>query len=337
MRSKIIINLKILSENYLKIKRVIKKEIIVVLKDNAYGHDLIKCAKTLSSLGCKMIAVATLEEAVFLRKNLIFTPILLFERVKNYRLLTTYHITSAIHSLNHLKELASTCLPLNIHLEIETGFNRLGININEIDEALEIISKSNLSLKGIYTHYSDLNNYEYQKNKFLTALKKIPNHSHLLIHTSSSNYIHIEEDFTNCIRIGMCLYGNNDTKLNLKPVMSIYSYVLRCSPINKGEYVSYQMQEKAQSDGYVVTLGIGYGDGWKKEYNTIGYQEKYYNQIGVTNMDALMLFSKTPLKELSLVELLGEHLTLNDLVKTYQTDNYAFFASLSSRIPREFI
>ncbi len=336
MRSKIIINLNSLSENYLKIKQAVKKEIIVVLKDNAYGHDLIKCAKTLSSLGCKMIAVATLEEAIFLRKNLIFTPILLFERVKNYRLLSTYHITSTIHSLSHLKELVATHLPLNIHLEIETGFNRLGININEIDDAIEIINKSNLSLKGIYTHYSDLNNYENQKNNFLNALEKIPNQTHLLIHTSSSDYIHKEENFTNCIRIGMCLYGS-DIKLNLKPVMSIYSYVLRCNPINKGEYVSYHMKEKAPSDGYIITLGMGYGDGWKKEYNTIGYQEKYYNQIGVTNMDALMLFSKTPLKELSLIELLGEHLTLNDLVKTYQTDNYAFFASLSPRIPREFI
>ena len=119
--------------------------------------------------------------------------------------------------------------------------------------------------------------------------------------------------------------------------MSIYSYILRCKSVIKGEFISYHCKEKAPSNGYVLTIGMGYGDGWKKVYQTVGYQDKYFNQIGVTNMDALMFFSKTPLKELSLIELLGEHLTIDDLVKTYQVDQYDFYASLNTRIPREFI
>ena len=336
MRSKIILNLQNLKDNYLNIKKEAKKEIIAVLKDNAYGHDIIHVAKIVSSLGCKMIAVATLEEAIFLRKNLIFTPILLFERVKNYRLISTYHITSCVQSLEHLKEMVASKIPLPIHLELETGFNRFGIANSELEEALTLINHSSLSLKGVYTHISDNQTYDDQKNQFNEMLNKIPNYQNLLIHIASSEYILKENDLTNTIRIGMCLYGIHD-QLALKPVMSIYSYVLRCKKINKGEYVSYHCKDKAQSDGYVLTLGMGYGDGWKKTYQTVGYQEKYFNQIGVTNMDALMLFSKTPLKELSLVELLGEHLTIKDLMKTYQVDSYDFYASLSTRIPREFI
>lgn len=335
MRSRIIINLNNLKDNYLTIKKEIKKEIIVVLKDNAYGHDIVRCARTLTTLGCKMIAVATLEEAIFLRKNLIFTPILLFERVKNYQILASYHITNCIQSMEHLKDLINSNFPLSIHMEIETGFNRFGINPNEIEKALELINHSNLKLKGIFTHFSDLENYENQKDIFLKVLNRIPHKEKILIHTSSSEYITMKEDFTNAVRIGMSLYGIH-RQLKLKPVMSIYSYILRCNKIKKGDFVSYHMKEKAMSNGFISTIGIGYGDGWKKDYQTIAYQDKYFHQIGLTNMDALMIFSKIPLKELSLVELLGEHLTIDDLIKTYQTDSYDFFASLNVRIQREF-
>lgn len=336
MRSKIIINLNNLKENYLTIKSKVKKDIIAVLKDNAYGHDLIMCAKTLSSINVKMIAVATLEEAIYLRKNLIFTPILLFERVKNYRLLSSYHIISSVQSLEHLKELCGVKIPLSIHLEIETGFHRFGIKEEDIDEAIQLINHSSLSLKGIFTHYSDSKNYESQKEIFINVLKKFKNFKNLMIHTSSSAYFLKDENFTNAIRIGISLYGINK-ELKLKPVMSIFSYVLRCDVIKKGEYVSYHMKEKAESDGYILTLGMGYGDGWHKDYLTLGYGEKYYHQIGVTNMDALMLFSPNKVKELSLIELLGEHITIEDICSTYQIDPYDFYTSLNIRIPREFV
>ncbi len=336
MRSKIVINLNNLAYNYKLIKDTTKKEIIAVLKDNAYGHDLIRVAKTLTNLGVKMIAVATLEEALYLRKNLIFTPILLFERVKNYRVLSSYQITISIHSLEHLKEVLASKICLNIHLEIETGFSRFGLTLGELDEALTLIKHSSLKLKGIYTHFQDEETYEDQLNIFKNAINKLEN-KNILIHCSSSKYILKKESISNTIRIGMCLYGVH-SKLELKPVMSIYSYVLRCQSIKKDAYVSYGKYEKTESDGYIITIGIGYGDGWKKEYQTIGYiNDRYFHQIGVTNMDALMLFSKVPIKPLELVELLGEHLTLNDLTTTYQIDSYDFLASLNIKIPREFI
>ena len=92
MRALIKINLKNLKSNFLEIKNKTNKNIIAVLKDNAYGHDLIHVAKLLSILNVNMIALATFEEAISLRKNLIFTPILLFERCSYYRILSSYKI-----------------------------------------------------------------------------------------------------------------------------------------------------------------------------------------------------------------------------------------------------
>lgn len=331
------INLKNLKANYLKIKEYVNKDIIAVLKDNAYSSNLVDVSRTLSNLNVKMIALATLEEAIILRKNLIFTPILLFERIKNFRLLAAYHITSSIQSLNHLKELANSNYPLMVHLEIESGFNRFGINEDEIDIAIDIINKSRLILKGIYIHYQDEDTLNKQNEIFKRIINKFSNYKNLIIHSQSSSYIHHNFNFVNAIRIGLSLYGINDY-LELNPVINLYAYVLRCKKINKGEYVSYNKSYKAPNDGYCLTLGIGYGDGWHRDYNTVAYyNDEYYSQIGVTNMDALMLFSKTPIKEEELFELCGNNITYKDIQKLYNVSYHDFFASLRKRIERKCI
>ncbi len=335
MRALAKINLDNLKKNYLTIKKKTKKEIIAVLKDNAYGHDLIHSAQVLSSLGVRMIAVATFEEAVTLRKNLIFTPILLFERCSSYRLLSSYRITSSIQSLEHLKELAASNFPLSIHLEIDTGFHRFGIQEEELDNALNLIAHSALVLKGVYTHFGDESSYEEQNQIFHRVLDKIPFRSRILIHSASSRFLEKEDSYTNTVRPGISLYGFH-TSLKLLPVLSLYARVLRCSPIKKGEWVSYD-KEICEEDGYILTLGIGYGDGWKRSYNTIAYADKYYTQIGVTNMDSLMLFAKNPLPPLTSVELLGSHLTLKDLLEIYDVTPYEFYSSLSYRITKEYL
>ncbi len=337
MRATIKINIKNIKNNYLTIKEIANnKNVIAVLKDNAYGHDLIHISKLLSVLKVNIIALATFQEAISLRKNLIFTPILLFERCSFYRLLSNYKITLAVQSLNHLKELALSNYPLSIHLEIETGFNRFGIKENEIDNALKIINNSNLKLKGIFTHIASSITRDEQLKIFRNVLDKIPFSSNLLIHTSSSSYITIDNNIENTIRIGLALYGASNIKGTLE-ALSIYVPVLRCNEVKAGELVSYN-NEVINEDGYILTLGIGYGDGWKKEYNTLGYYNgNYLHQIGVTNMDALMLFSKTKVEEKEQIELLGEHLTLKDILSIYNVSAYEFYCSLSNRIKREYI
>ncbi len=336
LRALIKIDIKKLKENFLEIKNMTNKNIIAVLKDNAYGHDLIHIAKTLSSLKVNMIALATFEEALLLRKNLIFTPILLFERCSYYRILSNYKISLSIQSLSHLKEVSSSIYPLSIHLEIETGFNRFGINEDELDEALKIIENSKLSLKGVYTHIASEISKKEQLEKFYKVVEKIPYYNSLFIHSYSSSYILDKYKYENTIRIGISLYGISD-KINLKQIMSINAPVLRCNKVMQGDYVSYD-NEIIKENGYILTIGIGYGDGWNKSYKTIAYYKgNYLHQIGVTNMDYLMLFSKNKIEELSMVELLGEHLTIKDLTSTYNISPYVFFSTLSGRIKKEYI
>ncbi len=337
MRAICKINLSILKENYLNIrKKTINKNAIVVLKDNAYGHDLVHVSKIVSTMDISYVCVATFEEALTLRKNLIFTPILLLERCHYYRVLSNYKITLSVSSLNHLKELASSKFPLLIHLEINSGMNRTGIECDELSSALQIISNSNLTLKGIFTHVANQDSYNQQLQNFNNAINNLNFKDKIFIHIETSSYLNKLNMYSNTIRFGMGLYLNNND-LQTKQVLSLYAPIIKAMPIKKGDKISYN-QAEIEDDGYLYTLSIGYGDGWRKDYDTIGYYNNFYlHQVGVTNMDHLMLFSKNKIEEMQFIELIGDNLTIEDLCTRYSTTSYELCSSLSPRLNREFI
>lgn len=329
------INLNAIKHNYHKIRETTQKNIIAVIKDNAYGHGLIQIGKLLSSLGVSMLAVSSLQEAMLLRKNMIFSPILLLRRTDNYNVLYSYKITSSIISLAHLKKLIQSNLPLSVHLEINTGMNRLGIELEEIDEALEMIKHSKLQLRGIYTHFCG-SNFQTQKEKFLKILPLFDNFKKLIIHAQSSNYINENINEFNAIRIGMALYGYSPY-YDLKPSMSLKIPVIRCSHISKDEPVGYDHTEKTKEEGYIITIPWGYSNGLSK---FISFEVKHKNiilkRIGKTCMDMMMLFSKSPLNEGEYLNIFSDE-NLKHLLQINNETIYYAISSLSSTIKREYI
>ena len=156
MRSYIEVNLKKLKSNVDEINKIIKKPIIAVVKSNAYGHGLIPITKCLIEKNINSFCVATLEEAINLRNNFKDISIILFEPSINFKVLFQNRIILSICSLTYLKKVISTKLPFNVQIKIDTGLNRLGVKPNEIKECLELIKKSRLILRGIYTHISGI-------------------------------------------------------------------------------------------------------------------------------------------------------------------------------------
>ena len=163
MRGYIEISKNQLIENYKNIKEKTNKDVICVIKSNAYGHGLLEVAKILAPLSPKMFAVSTIEECMLIRKSLIFIPILLLGSCDNLAYASNFRITLTIISIDYLKVLKKANLPIFVHLLIDTGMNRDGIKPNEVEEALQIISKSKLILKGVFTHFASINTYEKQK------------------------------------------------------------------------------------------------------------------------------------------------------------------------------
>ena len=338
MRSYIEVNLKKLKENVDEINKLIKKPIIAVVKSNAYGHGLIPITKCLISKGINSFCVATSEEAINLRNNFKDISIILFEPSTNFKILFQNRIILSVCSISFLKKIISTKLPFNIHIKIDTGLNRLGIKKNEINECIELIKKSRLILRGIYTHLSGTNNYQHQKEEFKSILPYFKSFSNLQIHINSSSYI-FGESISTHYRIGLALYGLLDIPhIFLQPIISLKAPIYRVVKVSKNELVGYNSRGLIKENGYLYTIPLGYADGWIKERITLGYSGNiYFKQVGETCMDLLMFFSKEFIPENETIEIIGEHINIIDLSSFYKESIYQIVSNLSPRLERKYI
>ncbi len=323
----ITIELKNIIWNFQTIKNICNKNVIAVIKDNAYGHGLIKIAQTLSKLNPLMLCVSSLSEAITLRKNMIFTPILLLGAECEASLLYSFKITPSISSLKQLKTLSQSNLPIPFHLEIETGMNRLGISLDQLDEVKEILKKSKLKMKGIFTHFCS-QDYMKQAELFQQALKSFSQEK-LIIHCQATSTFNNNFDFTNCIRVGLALYGYSPY-VDLKPALKFKVPVLRCNKIKKGEAVGYDFVESPVEDGYIITLPLGYSSCLSRlKKLCFIHQDEIIYQCGKACMDLTMFFSKHPIEENTIIELFS----LDNIKQLTSLNNETIYYLLSSLNP----
>jgi len=333
MRGYIELSKKQLIDNYLKIKEETQKDVICVIKTNAYGHGLIEVARILAAQNPKMFAVSTLEEGMLIRKNLIFTPILLLGTCDNLLYASNFRITLSIVSINYLKRLQKANIPLFVHLLINTGMNRDGILLDEIPEALEIIKKSKLILKGVFTHFASAETYENQMSIFLDALNQIPIKK-LIIHSQASSTFLIKNEKMTAVRVGLALYGLDEHISFTKPILTLKSQAICEYSLPIDSKISYS-QTPLPTEGFVYTLPLGYGDGLLRTYTYNALVEnEQYSQIGVTCMDHLMIFSPTKLKMTDEFTLIGLNNSIVNIAKDANMTPYEIACHLSPRLKR---
>ena len=335
MRSYIEINLHQLEKNYYTILNKVNKKIIAVIKSNAYGHGLIPICQKLKQLGVNEFIVATLEEAITLRKKFSDIEIILLEPSSSFNELIKYQITLSNGSISYLKKVVKSNYPFSFHLKLETGLNRLGIEEKELIYCKKILAHSKLKLEGIYTHISSKNSHQKQVNLFYSLIKRFKNYQNLKIHINSSNYL-VKDDFSTHYRVGLGLYGLiNDSSLH--PIMSLKAPVYRTKKIKKGDYVGYH-DHLSEKNGYLLTIPLGYADGWVASRKTLArYKNVDLEQIGETCMDLLMLYSPIEIKEGEIIELISDSITFFELSKHYNESIYHLPTLLSYRIERKYI
>ena len=176
--TKVEIEFKNLSKNVDYLNQIINNEVevLAVVKANAYGHGSIETTKALIKLGVDRFAVATLKEASELIDAKIQSYILILGSISeseileaiNKNIVFTIYDLSQLNFINNLKEGV-----ISFHLKVDTGMNRLGIDINQIDETIDIISNnSNLNLEGVYTHFaeSDKKESDFTKGQILSLI-----------------------------------------------------------------------------------------------------------------------------------------------------------------------
>lgn len=315
------------------------KKIICVIKDNAYGHGFKEIITILEKQDIFMYAVANISEAIEVSKY-TKKDILILDKVNDFSLVTNQMILTII-SKNHLQEIIDSRLKLRVHLKINTGMNRKGINSCELEECIKIINNNHLlSLEGIYTHYAN-NKRKYllkQFNSFKSSLKNIDTSKYLIHASSSVSSLLLKEDFTNAIRIGIGLYGlncSNKEMNDLKPVLSLYSFNASCTPVKRNQRIGYDYKYKSKKDGFLVLSPIGYGLGYLRRNHYHAFiKGEYLKQISNVCMDCCIFFSSHKIKNNERIELIGPHIKADMLAKKNKCSVYEMVTLLNNKIKR---
>lgn len=291
-------------EKNLKIVRSINKNLICVIKDNAYGLGIENILPILLENKCDYFAVAYIEEAVKIQKLLenlklknqngkikvmslnYVKPENVGDAIRNNIELTVFNFLQLLDYLKILDDFFEN-MTLKIHIKVNSGMNRLGFDENEILELVEIIKKYNLNNKSknrleiisIFSHISDAENQaetEKQVEKYEKILKIFSQnnvryrYSHLqaspLLFKYGKKYNY---DFA---RIGMALYGMEplSTDVGLLNVITVKSKIINIRNVKKNDKVSYGSKGIVKHDSKIGIVAIGYAHGLQKQIENSG-------------------------------------------------------------------
>lgn len=320
-----------------------------VVKADCYGHDDVKTVKAIIDGGCNYLCVATLEEALEIRKKIEDIPILCLGVIlKDYiDICKTKNITVTIPSLEYVKKLKNENIEnLKVHIKINTGMNRLGIKESEeLKEVYKILEKKKANIEGIYTHIYEANNkqkYDIQIEKFEELLENIHKERIPIIHTSASeamsNYNKIND--VNGCRLGIIMYGFTENKeLNLKSTFSLKSQVIQINNLKPGETVGYNGKYIAKENEKIAVVSIGYADGIlrKNTGRTVFINKKEYKIVGNICMDMLFVKIDDTVKLYDTVEILKDIEHIESVAKYLDTIPYEVMCSIGKRVPRKYI
>lgn len=344
------VNLKALEKN---IKRLIRMSgdydyFFGVVKADCYGQSGIKSIKSIIKGGCNYLAVATLDEALDLRKKLDI-PILCLGVVSSQYIETCVqnNITITVNSLEYLKEvIEEEPEELKVHLKINTGMNRLGISDNkEVLEAVKLMKENDIELEGIYTHIYDASNEERYLNQikqFENTVKGIDLDEIPIIHISASEALvnYEKPDFVNGCRFGIIMYGFTESEeILLEGTARLVSEVVQIHELKPGDTVGYDGAFEVNEEMKVAVVSIGYADGVirKNAGRNVYINDKEYEIIGNICMDMLFVKVDDDVHVHDEVEILRDNEHIKEVAKYLDTIPYEVLCSIGKRVPRIYL
>ncbi len=337
------IDLNALTENYKYYQNKTNKEVIPVLKANAYGLGDVFVARKMQNIGVKIIALSSIDEAIHLRNNKIDTEILVLGYVSenDFELVRKYNLSIVTTDYDFV--LKNNFKNIKVHLKIDSGMSRLGLlNYDEVNSSLIKITNDGGKVLGIMSHYANADDYNHDLNKkqynlFKDIVLKL-NYNFKYIHISNSNGIYFKDDISNCVRIGLGLLGFNNYE-QLKTVISLYSQVISIRKLEKGTSVGYESLYKSAGNELIATLPLGYGDGFLRlnRNEKLFLNGKYYDIIGNICMDQLMVKVDETVKKGDTFEIFGSNNNLFEIAKRNNVSIYEYLVLLSERVERIYV
>lgn len=355
MNGSILINKNNLINNLNEIKKFSPtSKIMSMIKSDAYGHGIIETAKLLKKSDA--FAVATMEEAKFLRDNRIKKEIVCLQGFSNESeciYCSENNIKPVMHDFSQINiiEKASLNNKIKIWIKIDTGMNRLGFHNDNFQEVFDKC-KENKKIEdpiGIMTHLAcaDEDNDTFSL-KQIDLFKNIINISDIELSIFNSagiiKYSKSVKSDNHWIRPGLMIYGinpcNDLNEINIKPVMTLKAPVISVKKCKKGDSIGYGQTYKISNDTQIAALGIGYGDGIPRRLSNIGkvfFEGDEFNIVGRISMDIIMIDIRNKnIKVGSNVELWGENINIKEVSESIDSIPYELMCSLGNRLSKKY-
>ncbi|MEW6719991.1 MAG: alanine racemase [Thermodesulfobacteriota bacterium] len=343
----------------------VRTGIVAVVKANAYGHGAVPAALALEAEGAKMLAVATVEEGIELRRGGARVPVLVFgdvdaEQAEEAHANTLSAVLFERRQAETFARVARAAgRPFPVHLKVDTGMGRLGFLSGAAMEFLgELRTMPDLRLEGCMTHLSSADGLSEEDRAFtasqlsffsqgVTWMRKA--FGSVTVHALNSSGIlsRLEETF-DAVRPGIALYGYSPlppeaTPVSLKPVMRIVSRIVSLKEFPDGHPISYNRRFRCRGTRRIAVVPIGYADGYRRELTNRGRMAVAGGVAGVAGtvcMDLTMIdVTDLPGAQVgSEVEVMGEaSMTAGEIARLCGTIPYEILTGVGSRVPRKFV
>lgn len=335
--------------------RVKVNDIMAVVKANAYGHGAIQVARRLQGLA-DCFGVANVREGVQLRQVGIDLPIVVLGGSLDEEIVQAVEediilSVSTVRQAKIVDRVARECgKHISIYLAINTGFNRLGMDLDEnvYENVRQISSLSYAKLTGVFTHANKPDTCQkvetYRQNESLVSLVRtiISTGANIQELSTCATLSCLDEDLVvgNMVRIGLGLYGYGQT--GLVPSMSVYSRVVHIRYVRHGESVGYAPCFKASRDMVVAVLSIGYADGYSLGLESVGYVlvgDKLAKVIGKICMDMCMIdiTDIVGVKVGDIATMWGTQPRLDAMTAHSSTSVYEMLSTVGKRVEKRYI
>ena len=362
--TRIVVDLDAIIHNLQAISARVQVPVMAIVKANAYGHGLLPVALHLQAHGVQQLGVAFVEEGITLRNAGVTVPILVLGGVysRQVRQFIANDLEITVSSMEVLRNVEAAAQALNrkavIHLKIDTGMERIGVHSYSCKPFIEAALASRwCELKGIYSHLACADNPASpmtgeQLDRFLEACAHIERAGapmplrHL---ANSGGILHFPETHLDMVRPGILLYGvlpdpASQPTIEVRPALSLASHVIYSKVVLAGHPVSYSATWAPAVDTHIVTIPLGYGDGYPRALSSRGQVligGRKYPVVGRLCMDQFMVdVGMDRVVNEDEVVLIGRQgddvLTTEDVARAAGTISYEILTGLNGRIPREY-
>jgi alanine racemase len=337
-------------------------KIMAVLKADAYGHGMVKVARTALNNGTSWVGVATLGEAITLRRAGIETPILVMSYMPAWQAHDA--IAQNISATIFTKEIAQAFiraasdlnLTARVHVKVDSGMGRLGLLPEDVLPFLQAINRPGLAVEGLYTHFAtadetDLSYAREQLRRFQVLLAQLDEAGLRppLIHAANTaGLINLPEARFDMVRPGIGIYGLPpsaalDLPAGFRPALTFKTTVGQVKTLPPNSPVGYGATYYTKDTETIAIIPVGYADGFRRgprTWSEVLVKGQRAPLVGRVSMDqcALNVTHISNVRQGDEVILIGrqgnEIITAEEVAEHLGTINYEVVSELLARIPR---